>query len=61
MKGAADAESRHRTPEKERKIREASLDQTIKDSFPASDPPSTNPNPGVVSDIVSNKDERSSN
>jgi hypothetical protein len=33
------------TPEEERKIREAALDQTIEGSFPASDPPSSNPNP----------------
>lgn len=33
------------TPEEERRIREAALDQTIEGSFPASDPPSTNPNP----------------
>jgi hypothetical protein len=33
------------TPEEERKIREAALDQTIEESFPASDPPSTVPNP----------------
>jgi hypothetical protein len=33
------------TPEEERKIREAALDQTIEASFPASDPPSTDPNP----------------
>ena len=33
------------TPEEERRIREAALDQTIADSFPASDPPSTDPNP----------------
>ena len=39
-----DTEHRH-TPEEERKIREAALDQTIEGSFPASDPPSTNPNP----------------
>lgn len=38
--------SRHdHTPEEERKIREAALDETIEDSFPASDPPSTSPNP----------------
>ena len=30
------------TPEEERKIREAALDQTIEASFPASDPPSSN-------------------
>jgi len=33
------------TAEEERKIRDAALDQTIEGSFPASDPPSTNPNP----------------
>lgn len=33
------------TPEQERRIREAALDQTIEGSFPASDPPSSNPNP----------------
>ena len=33
------------TPEEERRIREAALDDTIEASFPASDPPSTNPNP----------------
>ena len=35
----------HHTPDEERKIREAALDQTIEGSFPASDPPSSNPNP----------------
>jgi hypothetical protein len=33
------------TPEEEREIREAALDQTIEASFPASDPPSSDPNP----------------
>jgi hypothetical protein len=33
------------TPEEERRIREAALDETIADSFPASDPPSSRPNP----------------
>jgi hypothetical protein len=33
------------TPEEERKIREAALDQTLAGSFPASDPSSTDPNP----------------
>ena len=33
------------TPEEERQNREAALDQTIEASFPASDPPSSNPNP----------------
>ena len=35
----------HHTPEEERKIREAALDETIADTFPASDPPSAIPNP----------------
>ena len=39
-------ESRHdHTPEEERDIREAALDETIEGSFPASDPPSSDPNP----------------
>ena len=33
------------TPEEKRAIREAALDATIEDSFPASDPPSSDPNP----------------
>jgi len=33
------------TPEEERRIREAALDHTIEGTFPASDPPSTLPNP----------------
>lgn len=33
------------TPQEERKIREAALDQTVEASFPASDPPSSTPNP----------------
>jgi hypothetical protein len=35
----------HHTPDEERKIREAALDETIAETFPASDPPSTIPNP----------------
>lgn len=33
------------TPQEERRIREAALDETIEDTFPASDPLSTIPNP----------------
>ena len=33
------------TPDEERRIRDAALDETIEASFPASDPPSTDPNP----------------
>ena len=39
-------ERRHEhTPDEERKIREAALDETLEASFPASDPPSSDPNP----------------
>lgn len=41
---SSDPEHQH-TPDEERRIREAALDQTIEGSFPASDPPSSNPNP----------------
>jgi hypothetical protein len=37
--------SHDHTPSEERRIREAALDETIAESFPASDPPSTLPNP----------------
>ena len=37
--------SHHHTPAEERRIREAALDETIAESFPASDPPSSDPNP----------------
>jgi hypothetical protein len=40
-----DTPGHHHTPEEERKIREAALDETVESSFPASDPPSTIPNP----------------
>jgi hypothetical protein len=33
------------TTEEERRIREAALDETVAGSFPASDPPSSMPNP----------------
>ncbi|HWR14603.1 MAG TPA: hypothetical protein VN577_07225 [Terriglobales bacterium] len=35
----------HHTPEEDQIIRERTLDKTIADSFPASDPPSSNPDP----------------
>ena len=38
-------EAHQHTPEEEREIREAALDETIEESFPASDPPSSIPNP----------------
>ncbi len=33
------------SPEEERRVREAALDETIQETFPASDPLSTIPNP----------------
>ena len=42
---SSDDTEHHHTPDEEREIREAALDQTIEGSFPASDPPSSNPNP----------------
>ncbi len=38
-------DGQHETPQEEKKHREHGLDKTIEDSFPASDPPSTDPNP----------------
>jgi hypothetical protein len=49
-------EHRH-TPEEERKIREAALDETVEGSFPASDPPSSNPNPDDHDAIARRRDE----
>ena len=39
------ADAHDHTPEEERRIREAALDETISESFPSSDPPSSLPNP----------------
>jgi hypothetical protein len=39
-----EVEHKH-TPEEERRIREAALDETLAETFPASDAPSTLPNP----------------
>ena len=41
----SDPTQHQHSAEEERTIREAALDQTIEGSFPASDPPSSNPNP----------------
>jgi hypothetical protein len=45
MNEPADSRTHRHTVECERNIREAALDETIAESFPASDPPSTVPNP----------------
>jgi hypothetical protein len=46
----------HHSDAEERSIREAALDETLAGTFPASDPPSTLPNPdehdAVVDDAV---------
>lgn len=46
------------TAEEERVIREAALDRTIEGSFPASDPPSTDPNPYDRYAVVGERRER---
>jgi hypothetical protein len=45
MNERVDSHTHRHTAECERNIREAALDETIAESFPASDPPSTVPNP----------------
>lgn len=45
------------TDARERRLREAGLDKTIEDSFPASDPPSTNPDPIALDDALRNGGE----
>jgi hypothetical protein len=47
MERTMEAEKRRHqhTPEEEVRIREAALAKTVADSFPASDPPSSDPNP----------------
>jgi hypothetical protein len=47
-------EHRH-SPETERRIREAALDETLSATFPASDAPSTDPNPDDDSAVVGSK------
>lgn len=45
LPGATERLKPDRTQEDERRFREAGLDKTLAASFPASDPPSTLPNP----------------
>ena len=47
------------TPEEERAIREAALDETIAGTFPASDPPSSIPNPDEHDASTSDRGPRS--
>jgi len=44
-KGETVKDGHNHTPEEEHRIREAALDETVAASFPASDPPSSLPNP----------------
>ena len=52
--------ARHRrySVEEEARNSEAALDRTIEDSFPASDPPSSIPNPDDERDSLDHVDER---
>jgi len=45
MKPRAAAGAHHHSEAEERRVRDAALDRTIAASFPASDPPSSDPNP----------------
>lgn len=45
----------HHSAEEERRIRDAALDQTIEASFPASDPPSSMPNPDDHTAVARNR------
>lgn len=51
MKQRADEGTGRYREADERRRREAALDKTIEGSFPASDPPSTDPNPDTHDDI----------
>jgi len=55
MTDETDIASPSQMAERERLRREAALDETIEQSFPASDPPSTNPNPDSHTAIIPNE------
>ena len=55
MTDETDTAARSHTAERERQRREAALDETIEQSFPASDPLSTNPNPDSHTAIIPNR------
>ena len=52
------ADHRKHTVDEEARNREAALDRTIEESFPASDPPSSIPNPDDDHDSLDRVDER---
>jgi hypothetical protein len=51
-KGSEPPKPKNRKPEQEEEIREENLDKTIEDSFPASDPPSSIPDPEEEEDAA---------
>jgi hypothetical protein len=55
MTDETDTASRSQMAKRERLRREAALDETIEQSFPASDPPSSNPNPDSHTAIIPNE------
>ena len=55
MTDERDTASRSHTAERERQRREAALDETIEQSFPASDPLSTDPNPDSHTAMIPNR------
>ena len=57
MTDETETASRSHTAECERQRREAALDETIEQSFPASDPLSTDPNPDSHTAIIPNRRE----
>jgi hypothetical protein len=55
--GAAKAASEERRAANEHQVREETLDKTIADSFPTSDPPSTIPDPGSEESLARSEAE----
>jgi hypothetical protein len=51
-KGSEQPKSKNRKPEQDEETREENLDKTIEDSFPASDPPSSIPDPETEEDAA---------
>jgi hypothetical protein len=51
-KGSEQPKPKNRKPEQDEEIREENLDKTIEDSFPASDPPSSIPDPEEEEDAA---------
>jgi hypothetical protein len=58
---APNSNKRYLRPEVEAGIREAALDETIAETFPASDPPSSIPNPGFGRDLAQREGQNGMN